>query len=1211
MSELEFQKLTPTQDVDLSGYEEAFQYIFSEDDIRNIAVSGAYSSGKSSVIESFKKNNPKKKFMHLSLAHFHAPELLDKDETSDSDSNNKKTENVIEGKILNQLIQQIPADKIPQTNFRIKRNMDWKKPALISGMICVFIALLLHCLKFKTWVSIVDDLNDGWYKQILSLTTIPWTRVVSSALAFCLLGITIFEFIKLQHSKNILRKISVQGNEIEIFSDSNESYFDKYLNEVLYLFENTGVDGIVFEDIDRFENQTIFERLREINTLTNIRLNNKKGNKVKKPLRFFYLLRDDIFTNKDRTKFFDYIIPVVPVLDSSNSYNKIKEYLEKAKIYDQFDDHFLRGISLYIDDLRIVKNIFNEFLIYNKKLNNIELDVNKLFAIIVYKNIFPKDFADLQLNRGFVYTLFESKGKMIEERISSIKEEISSLENRIDFYENEHLESQTELDIIRNSNEQEARRHGTYSPKWKDYENWLQNIFPKRKQALEDRKDIKISELQDQIEFKREEIQNISNLSFASFLNRDNINSVFHVDFTNEIDQTDQFLSIKGNPYFALLKYLISRGYIDESYPDYMTFFYPNSLSLSDKVFLRSVTDRTSKPENYPIESPAMVLENLSSYDFTQPETLNYTLSEYILTEQKNDLIRNMILQLANGKRFDYITGYMRSGKKTVPMVISISKYWPSMFSEALESQTIPDDILKLISYQMLNNLDFDTLEKNNIDGCLQNYISEKSDYLNVEDVDIEKMGSALSELQVSFTIINPDSLNNDLFDHVYQHNLYEITESNILLMLREKCGENGKSTLLPAFLTFLHEHREYPLCIYLLNNKNQTLSVYLEMYKGDIRDTSETIVNLLNDDDTDQMHKESYVRQLSTFISDIEHVKDPNNQKMAIVHQKVAYSADNILYYFNHYGLSNELIDFINSNPLSLDYSQSEFDDADVEKFKNACICTEAIKNDKYQQIMENTRTCIQDFSVENLSGEKLAILIDLGLIEMNVSNLRFIRDSYPDSVIMFIRHDIEKYIPITVGENFNIDEATNILEWEEVSDQQKTELLEHTNIPIAVKNKPYNDNLLIYIFNNNLHRDDIPWILENYSSFSENVKETILQIICDNLEFITSSNSERIDDELINSLFKSEEINFSDKIRILGATAHTLNITKLCEVLNYLDADKIADNLQGGKKKVKVTDENTQILHALKDAGVITEFTPSVDGQYYKSIKHCNQVD
>ena len=56
MGELKFQKLTPTQEADLSGYEDAFHYIFAEDDIRNIAISGAYSSGKSSVIESWKSD---------------------------------------------------------------------------------------------------------------------------------------------------------------------------------------------------------------------------------------------------------------------------------------------------------------------------------------------------------------------------------------------------------------------------------------------------------------------------------------------------------------------------------------------------------------------------------------------------------------------------------------------------------------------------------------------------------------------------------------------------------------------------------------------------------------------------------------------------------------------------------------------------------------------------------------------------------------------------------------------------------------------------------------------------------------------------------------------------------------------------------------------------------------------------------------------------
>lgn len=75
----------------------------------------------------------------------------------------------------------------------------------------------------------------------------------------------IFKIIKAQLNKHIFQKLNIQGNEIEIFKNEEESYFDKYLNEVLYLFENVDVDVIVFEDMDRFNAHQIFERLREIN----------------------------------------------------------------------------------------------------------------------------------------------------------------------------------------------------------------------------------------------------------------------------------------------------------------------------------------------------------------------------------------------------------------------------------------------------------------------------------------------------------------------------------------------------------------------------------------------------------------------------------------------------------------------------------------------------------------------------------------------------------------------------------------------------------------------------------------------------------------------------------------------------------------------------------------------------------------------------------
>ena len=93
-----------------------------------------------------------------------------------------------------------------------------------------------------------------------------------------------FTFYLAMESKNVFRKISLQGNEIEIFEEQDESYFDKYLNEVLYLFENVEANVIVFEDMDRFNSSRIFERLREVNTLINV------NRKLNNDLRIIFLL---------------------------------------------------------------------------------------------------------------------------------------------------------------------------------------------------------------------------------------------------------------------------------------------------------------------------------------------------------------------------------------------------------------------------------------------------------------------------------------------------------------------------------------------------------------------------------------------------------------------------------------------------------------------------------------------------------------------------------------------------------------------------------------------------------------------------------------------------------------------------------------------------------------------------------------------------------
>ena len=432
-----FESLAPIHDSDLGIYQEALDYVFKKDDIRNVAISGAYGAGKSSVLASYEKNleaqKDEKKFIHISLAHFEENDAIEKGSVK---------ETVLEGKILNQLIHQIPESHIPQTNFRVKADVSIKSILEKTCLISLYILLFLHLALSEIWERFIAKFPNGCFKNLLLWSTSPYVYFVSGLLFACLSAYFIYMIVQLQKNRRILKKLNLKGNEIEIFEDSNESYFDKYLNEVLYLFEHSDADVIVFEDLDRFDAIQIFERLREVNTLINTRA------KEDKIIRFFYLIRDDIFTSKDRTKFFDFIIPVVPVVDGSNSYDQFITHLKKNNLYEKFDQRFLKGLSLYVDEMRLLKNICNEFLIYYENLQATELNYNKMLAIITYKNLFPRDFSDLQLGHGFVHTLFAQQGLLINSEEKRIIKDISEIESDIIAIQNEILNSIDELEIV-------------------------------------------------------------------------------------------------------------------------------------------------------------------------------------------------------------------------------------------------------------------------------------------------------------------------------------------------------------------------------------------------------------------------------------------------------------------------------------------------------------------------------------------------------------------------------------------------------------------------------------------------------------------------------------------------------------------------------------------------------------------------------------------
>jgi len=1258
-----FQKLTPVDNVDIKIYEDAIDYIFDNPDIRNVAVSGAYSAGKSSVLASYKKKHDNLRFTHISLAHFEVPEQKDKikdnespeqeNESGKRESSQEKEsveanktikvkESVLEGKILNQLIHQIPSNKIPQTNFKVKQKVDSKRVVRSVLLAVLFVLTVLHITFFDSWNSYLSLLPNNWFQSFLSLSTSKYSLLVSGMFCVIIFYIFLYSLVKAQKNKNVFRKISLQGNEIEIFEENDESYFDKYLNEVLYLFENSDADVIVFEDMDRFKTSNIFERLHEVNTLANIQLqkeneslthftnlinkiikqlqktklfsNMKIKKKNKYPLRFFYLLRDDIFVSKDRTKFFDYIVPVVPVVDSSNSYDQFILHFKEGGIFELFDETFLQGLSLYVDDMRILKNIYNEFVVYYNRLNTTKLDCNKMLAMIAYKNLFPRDFSDSQLNQGMVSTLFDKKKKdeFIKEEIERLEEQAVQKKSEIEFARKEQITSVQELDDVYNAKQSRTpQNYGQHRTQYiNELKHWHDTEYPRRKKAIEDRLNNRLPMLEDELSRLEHEIVATQSKQLKDIITRENINSIFKVTTKNEIGIETSFYEIKGSEYFALLKYLIWNGYIDETYADYMTYFYENSLSRVDKIFLRSITDRKAEKYTYSLKNLNLVVDRLRLVDFDQEEILNFDLFQYLLqTPKYQGYLNRFLCQLKDTKDFKFTGAYFDTDMELPAYVKNLNLQWPEMFYYAVKENTLTEKQIRPYSLYTLYYSDDNSLQAVNTNDCLTQYISKSSDYLDIITPDIDKLIHGFNLLEVFFEGIDYDHADKELFDAVYQNSLYEINFSNLTLMLQKVYKVENEDDIRHKNYTLILTQPESALVQYVKQNIRIYLDVILSNSNGMINDNENVALLILNDDETISIEQKTlYIESLLTTITSIAEVKDASLWGTLLNNRLVLYSGENVIEYFgNSKLLDSTIVEFINNGESTLNFSDSKnvYGDEKIEKLFDASIVCNELSNLKYKEIVTSLGFWYDTFDVAGISVEKLRILIDEKIVRMNVETLTFMRDNYSSQILYFIEKSINEYADIITIETFDLNELVAILSWE-CADDIKIKLLSLTKEPLTILEKGYSSTVNEYILTNNLDANDLPSLFVSYEKWDSILQKIICSLAIKNIDRILA-NIKKVSVELLRAIIGLDDLNSNKKIDILLSLMPNLDKNTCKEFLSLLG---LSDHLKlfepRSRPKFKVDTTNEKLLTAFKENNWIHDFQEDQERTgFYKIIR------
>ena len=714
MSRLSYKALTPTDSAEqVEEYLEALTWALQQKDIHNIALAGAYGSGKSSIIETFLRGEREKKrtivdrlrsrnqrisaiSMKISMAEFEIwKEDAGKQEKTRRHDDSSQTLNEVSEWILKQIFYKVESDKIPQSRYHklCRRSFlsDYTSVALALFLI-VSLVFLFVPFTLDRVVALVD-----WMTLRSGGSTV--TSMGGLFLfALLILGMAVYKW-RFLFSRLKLKSLKLPaGTGIESERES-ESIFNRHLDEIVYFFEVTKYRVVFFEDLDRLDEPNIFVRLRELNTI----LNNSNAIS-KKPVVFVYAVRDDLFGKEDRTKFFDFIIPVIPIINTTNSREVLLEWLRKEKEKDKYghniSEQFMRDVSPYIADMRILRNICNEFLIYKgtlKKSRNTALVDHKIFAMILFKNLYPQDFAHIQAEQGIIKEVFAGKESYRREKEKVLR----------------------------------------------DWVNAYQNAMPEKDVLL-----------------KKNELHDLVHAPLHGIINEENISLVRE--------------KAKNN---GLLVFLVRRGYIDETYVDYINYFKGESYPESDRDFIRAVKEQRETEFFYVLHKPLAVIQDLSVEEFGQQEIYNRDLVDALLAqdgeEEKKEALYTR-LKFSDKRSWEFLCFYVESGKQSGRLIAALSVRWMNMWSRMEDQSWISDRQQDLFLARILENVPKKRIGELNVSGLLTNVFERNANILQrLKGVRADCICEALDVLSVQFHHLDIDGVSKVILDDIFTKNRY------------------------------------------------------------------------------------------------------------------------------------------------------------------------------------------------------------------------------------------------------------------------------------------------------------------------------------------------------------------------------------------------------------------------------------------------------
>tara|TARA_R110002072_G_scaffold302861_1_gene489212 strand:- start:27 stop:2546 length:2520 start_codon:yes stop_codon:yes gene_type:complete len=676
------------------------------------------------------------------------------------------------------------------------------------------------------------------------------------------------------------------------------------------------------------------------------------------------------------------------------------------------------------------------------------LDANKLLAILIYKNVYPRDFELLHRGAGTLAEILSRQDDLIRHGETTYRNELAELEEKLNAAERQTPSDVRELRQIYAMDllERLPSNVASVSLDGRTWINFQQIVAHDACEQLLDapmlvsrnihgnQQQHNISNLQNEVDSqksyqqRKEEIECKASDSKNKTLRRiRDLKSKIATLRTTKLNELLRLNTDRMQDLFAdfgengeLARYLILEGHLDDTYYQYTSLFHSGRLSPNDNKFLIQIRAFVTPEPGFSIDNPKEVIAAMRDEDFRQSYVLNVKLVDSLLSDQSRYLDQTQKLFEFISADFEscerFFDAYYDSGRHVTGLLSGLANAWKALVPTAIASPKNISHVTQLLAgltEHSLGSLATDFEELPNFVSANLPEILEQSPELAPErlkclDFEVKDLAS----IKGHFEIVRS----------MFEAGLFELTIANMEYVYGVILGENDLELLRESNFTTIRSTNNAILIERVERDFERYFSDVLLVLEENSKEDAAAILAVVGHDTLDENDLRAFLERQTTLLPSLQDVPGRLHAvlfKLSLIEptwvncvdfmQSEGFEADSLVGYLDRDVIRAAIL----QHPIPRD--------SDSLQLRQFLIGAGSLSDDAYK---EYARALPNTFKKppEGLEPAKLRILIDEGKISFSNEGLEALEDNR-NLQVLFVAANLDTYL--SDPDNFALDDA------------------------------------------------------------------------------------------------------------------------------------------------------------------------------------------